>query len=347
MRQSNFMDDSKSKFMPTDSKLKRVEESNRHLSDELSQLKNKLENIEKSTGTKASKATDFMADISRVFNDDKSFIKSGEVGNDLWLSDIDVDAEYDFRVKLMEHDLQSIQAENNTLVQTVMRLKQEHRDRRSMHDEVSVKLINQDMNELKRDIQVVDDRKAKIEKEIEALRTKLMTGNAADKSASMDSVRDLRSAIDQLDQTNKVAYIELYDLKDKNRSKRKIINDERYKREGDMQKASDFVTNETMQVSQLRNKVMSLTVKLKDLETQKTKQMTEAKSPVADVDFTRESLGDLRRNNERLMTEMLRLNAVIREQKASEKSRMDQSLSMSAIQFNDQSFNQSFMSNFK
>ena len=348
MKQSNFMEDSKVKYMPTESKLKRVEESNRELSEEFTQLKNRLDKLEKSPSVKAGKTIDIMDDLSRVFDDDRSFIKPvNTFGGDLWLSDIDADAQYDFRVNILEHDLQSIQSENNTLVQTVMKLKQEYRDRRSMHDEVSVKLINQDMNELKRDIQEVDERKIRIEKEIDVLRNKLMSGNKPDNSKSIESIKNLKSAIDQLDQTNKVAYVELYDLKDKNRTKKKIINDERYKREADMQKATESMANESMLVGQLRNKVMSLTVKLKDLEAQKAKEVFDVKSPQHHVEITRESLNDLRNSNERLMTEMLRLNAVIREQKASEKSRMDQSLSMSAIHFNDQSFNQSFMSNFK
>lgn len=339
------MDDSKAKFMPTDSKLKRVEETNKQLSEELEQLKNKLAGLERSTGGKAVKPTDFMDDLSRVFDDDKSFLKPGAVIEDLWMSDIDADAEYDFRINLMEHDLQSIQAENNTLVQTVMRLKQEQRDRRSMHDEVSVKLIMQDMNELKRDIQTIDDRKAKIVTEIEQLRSKMSSGTINMNSTGTESVRDLKSTIDQLDQSNKVAFIQLYDLKDKNRAKRKAVNEERDSREMARRQAAQSVESENLLVGQLRNKVMSLTVKLKEVELQKARQMTDDKTGGEEI--TKENLMELRQNNERLMTEMLRLNAVIREQKAAEKSRLDQSLSMSAIQFNEQSFDKSFMSNFK
>lgn len=69
----------------------------------------------------------------------------------------DIVKEYDFKVNIMEQELHSLQTENSNLVQNILRLKHEARDKKSQCDETSKKLLVQDCSSLKRDIQEADD----------------------------------------------------------------------------------------------------------------------------------------------------------------------------------------------
>lgn len=340
-------------MLQSDVKLKRAEEANQQLADELGDLKKKYEALEPGSPIKKKKMTmDLLDDLSRVFDDDRTFVGGNIIGAgvDLFSSDIDPTEEYDFKVKLMEQDLQAIQNENNALVQTMLKLRQEFREKKNMHDEVSVKLINQEMAELRRDIKAADEKYLRLKEEIAEHHAQLdkMSTNSR-RHIPFESVDSLKLTIDQLEQSNKVAIIQLCDLKDQNKHKQQHVDIERSKRAKDKALLLEQKEKDSLLVGDLRNKILDLTNEIRMMEAAKLKKdrdqslLMKSETPK----YSKDHLMSLRQTNERLMGEIIRLNGIIKEQKAAEMSRMNQSLSISAINFNEQSFDQSFLSKFK
>jgi hypothetical protein len=358
IRNHALHEESKSKMLQTDVKLKRAEEMNQNLAIELDELKAKFESLEPGSPVKKRRQTmDLLNDLDRMFDDDKTFVGGGgnnlnmtAFGNDLFGSEADPVQEYEFKVKVMEHDLQSMQNENNALVQTVLKLRQEFRERKSMHDEVAVKIINQEISEFKREILSSDEKFVRLNEEVNDLKYKLekMT-SSSQRTIPIENLENLKNTVDQLEQSNKVAIIELCDLKDKNRKNQQLVDIERNKRANDKAASIEQMEKESLVVGELRNKILVLNNSIKELEAKKSKdEMDQSMSIKHNGNkYTKEHLKNLRQTNERLMSEILRLNGIIKEQKAAGLSRMQQSLSMSAIQFNEQSFDQSFISKFK
>lgn len=350
MRMSMALNDTKNRDLQVDKRLKFAEENNRKLGEELKALKEKLEKLDPTVASKEQKGRDFLDDLSKIFDDDRSFIKGGmfEAGN-LLCSDGDMNGEYEFKINLMEHDLQSCQAENNNLVQTVLKLKQEFKEKKNLHDEISVKIINQEIAQHKRDIKEADDKIESLKEEIDALRSKIASSSSSAKNLPLENVRDMKRIIEQLEQSNKVALMELWEVKERNRKKKAEIDSEKSKRQSEKTKIIDQTEKDSMLLGELRNKMMSLSAKLSYLEQKKMKDKANESSMIQEAGSTlnKQHLLELRESNERLMSEVMRLKAVIKEQKKSEQNRLEQSMSISAIHFNEQSFNQSFMSNFK
>lgn len=349
-------EESKTKMLQTDVKLKRAEETNQQLAKELEELKTKYENLEPGSPLKKRRQTmDLLNDLDKVFDDDRTFVGGNHlnmtaVGTDLFGSQTDPVQEYEFKIKVMEHDLQSIQSENNALVQTVLKLRQEYREQKSMHDEVAMKLINQDIGELKREITTTDDKFVRLNQEVTEMKYKLeKMSSTSQKIVPDENIENLKITVDQLEQSNKVAIIELCDIKEKNKQKQQFLDIEKMKRFKERANSIEQMEKDSLIVGELRNKILSLTTTVKELESKKAKEDSDQSLLMKNEGskFTKDHLKNLRQTNERLMSEILRLNGIIKEQKAAEVSRMQQSLSISAIQFNEQSFDQSFVSKFK
>ena len=356
MRQSALHEESKLKMWQSDVKLKRAEETNLILAKEFQELKKKFETLDPGSPLrKKGQTMDLLNDLSKIFDDDRTFVGARDmfIGADFLTLENDPIEEYQFKIKLMEHDLQSIQSENNSSVQTVLRLRQELREKKNMHDEVAIKLLNQELAELKRDIKTSDVKIEKTNQEMLETKVKLEKINITNKkNIPVESAESLKIAIDQLEQSNKVAIIELCDLKDKNRHKQQQVEIEKTKRVNERMNTLEQMEKDSIVVGELRNRIMELNSGLKQREAKKLNDQSNLssieKSPGPKI--SKDQLNNLRVTNERMMGEIIRLNGVIKEQKASETSRMQQSFSMSAIQFNDQndqSFDKTFMSKFK
>lgn len=355
-KNSMYLDESKHRAMQTDVKLKKAEETNQQLAKELEELKAKYESLDASSPVKKKKqAMDLINDLDRVFEEDRTFIGGQNMnmtafGHDLFGSDADPTQEYEFKIKVMEHDLQSIQSENNSLVQAVLKLRQEYREKKNMHDEVSMKLINQEMTELKREINNADERFNRLTQEINEVKQRLeKMGTSSSRALPIESAESLKLTIEQLEQSNKVAIIELCDLKDRNRSKQQQVEIEKAKRASERQAVLEQMEKESLMVGELRNRILELNTTVKQLESRISKERNDTSviSKAEGAKLSKDHLKSLRQTNERLMGEIIRLNGIIKEQKAAEQSRMNQSLSISAINFNEQSFDQTFLSKFK
>lgn len=355
-KNSMYLDESKHRAMQTDVKLKKAEETNQQLAKELEELKAKYESLDASSPVKKKKqAMDLINDLDRVFEEDRTFIGGQNMnmtafGHDLFGSDADPTQEYEFKIKVMEHDLQSIQSENNSLVQAVLKLRQEYREKKNMHDEVSMKLINQEMTEIKREINNADERFNRLTQEINEVKQRLeKMGTSSSRAIPIESAESLKLTIEQLEQSNKVAIIELCDLKDRNRSKQQQVEIEKAKRASERQAVLEQMEKESLMVGELRNRILELNTTVKQLESRISKERNDTSviSKAEGAKLSKDHLKSLRQTNERLMGEIIRLNGIIKEQKAAEQSRMNQSLSISAINFNEQSFDQTFLSKFK
>lgn len=298
---------------------------------------------------------DLLKDLDQLFDDEKTFVGGNALnmtaaGNELFGADADPAQEFEFKIKLMEHDLQAVQMENNSLVQTVMKLRQELKEKNSVHDEFAVKIINQEISELKREIGTTEDKFTRLTDDVNDLKYKLEKVMTSSKVfMTMEDPQSVKLTVDQLEQSNKVAIIELCDLKERNKLKQKQIEVERTKQQNERVSALEKAEKESLLVGELRKKIMTLTTQLKLLEDMKNKRELESSVVIksSGSKFSKDHLKNLRQTNERLMGEIIRLNGIIREQKAADKSRMEQSLSISAINFNEQSFDQTFLSKFK
>ena len=102
----------------------------------------------------------------------------------------------------------------------------------------------------------------------------------------------------------------------------------------------DNMERENTLINELRQKILTVSTKLRDQNGEQANQ--------ADSQMSKEHLLVLRQTNERLMNEIIRLNGVIKQQKLTPAmSETMKNMSVSEIKFNEQSFDQSFMSKFK
>ena len=156
------LNNSRNHDMQGDLKLKNAELQNKQLGDELRALNTRLQaalqlNVK---GSKGYEGMDLLNDLSRIFDADRSMImpvKLAGAGFDFQMDEGDIVKEYDFKVNIMEQELQSLQTDNSNLVQNILRLKHEARDKRNFSDELSKKLLVQQSACLKKDIQEADD----------------------------------------------------------------------------------------------------------------------------------------------------------------------------------------------
>lgn len=349
-------EESRHKMLQTDVKLKRAEEANQQLAAELRELKERYEALEPGSPAKKRRQTiDLLKDLDQILDDDRTFVGGHNLnmtaaGADLFGAETDPAQEYEFKIKLMEHDLQAVQSENNALVQTVLRLRQEYREKKNENDETAVRRITQEIGDLKREVAEADSQFDRLNEEIGQLKFKLdKMATASQRSIVLHDADNLKRAVDQLEQSNKVAIVELYDLKERNKLRQQEVEADRARRAGERQAAVERMEKDSVLVGELRMKILELTNEVKLLEGKKAKAEQQATLPSegSGSKFSKEHLKTLRQTNERLMGEIIRLNGVIKEQKAADLSRMKQSLSISAIHFNEQSFDQTFASKFK
>ena len=212
-------EDTKIKTMQTDAKLKRAEELNRKLAQELRDLKDRAESLSKKKKTEK-KANEFLEDFSKIFDDDVSLIGGSRTGHmfagpagDFFGGSSDPVQEYEFKINLLENDLQSVQSENNTLVKSLLQLKQQVREKKAAHDEVSTKLLLQKSSELKREIADADAVQAKLEAKVEELRKKIQqNSDFTQQRHSEEGFEAIQRDIQLLEKSKQVIPKELYDL---------------------------------------------------------------------------------------------------------------------------------------
>lgn len=344
-------DESQNRWVQSDVKLKRAEEQNKQLGAELEAIKEKVKSLE-GRDDKKKMANDLLGDLSRIFDDEKSFVGgNGPLNNfglDMMPAEGDLAMEYEFKIGILTQELQAAQAENNTLVQTVLGLKQEYREKKSQHDEVSTKLVVQECNELRRELREAEETRQKVEVEIAEIRARFAKHSEAirNRTHNPSNEAEVRAAIDQLEKGYRALATQLNELKASNLKKQNFLEDEKRKRNS--MRASSFIKMEEQNnlVIQLRAKKEVLQTKLRDLKSLSLNQSNISQRDTAAI--MPEHVVALRQTNDRLLNEILRLNKVIEEQKTqqAERSRMRESFSQSQIQFNDQSMNQSFLSKF-
>ncbi len=339
--------------MQTDAKLKRAEELNRKLAQELRDLKDRAESLSKKKKTEK-KANEFLEDFSKIFDDDVSLIGGSRTGHmfagpagDFFGGSSDPVQEYEFKINLLENDLQSVQSENNTLVKSLLQLKQQVREKKAAHDEVSTKLLLQKSSELKREIADADAVQAKLEAKVEELRKKIQqNSDFTQQRHSEEGFEAIQRDIQLLEKSNSKVMAELRDLTDKNKSKKKYIDQTKLQKVADRAAAFSKLEQENVLFNELRSRHLQLASELRDLESGKKDQSSiiEEGSTVS-----REHIAHLRETNERLMNEIIRLNGMLKEQKLQinlNKTKMGDSLSLSQIKPADQSFDKSFISKF-
>lgn len=158
-------------------------------------------------------------DLNRLFEGDRSVVASGQIlgfGFDFATDPADLAKEYDFKINLMEHELQAVQTENSSLVQTVLRLKQEVRDKKSETDQVAKTLVVQESAQLKRQIHETDDKLNRIQAELTQLRERIAKTNLSIKQKPGESYEELKSVVAHLETSNKVLEADYKHLKQKN-----------------------------------------------------------------------------------------------------------------------------------
>lgn len=361
-------DDSKIKAEQSDYKLKKAEETNKQLVEEYTQLKNTVERLEKEKriGKGSMLPGDFAADLDRMLDSDASFAigrpsynsntKFGMIGGgtggtgtmEMFGTDTNQVQEFEFKLHLLEHDLQSVQSENNTLVQTILGLKQELRYKKSSTDLVAIKQTMQENIDVKRDIKETDDKCNKLEQEVDVLRVKVTSTADILKSPSANREYELlKLTIDHQQTVYQQRFLEVKDLKEKLEFKQKYTEEEKRRQMADRTQSVLSMEKENTVYIKLREEMVSLMAKYKELN---GKSIIQEQSTVIEQGSTlsKDHLQTLRKTNERLMNEILRLNGVIKEQKVADQSRMmKQSLSISQINYGEQSVDQSFHLNWK
>lgn len=339
--------------MQTDAKLKKAEDLNKRLAQELQELKAKADELSKKKKSEK-KANEFLEDFSKLFDDEASVLGASKgvhmfaaAGGDFFGGGSDPVQEYEFKINLLENDLQSVQSENNTLVKTVLQLKQQIREKKAAHDEISTKLVVQKSTELRRDISDADAIQTKLEAQVEELRKKIQQNTDFTKHRhSEEGFEAIRKEIEVLEKSNSKVMNELKDLTEKNKGKKKYIEQVKLQKVGEKAAAFSKLEQENSLFNDLRVKHQLLCGELRDLESGKKDQSSIIEEGAT---VSREHIANLRETNERLMNEIIRLNGVLKEQKQAinlNRTKMGESLSISQIKFADQSFDKSFLSKF-
>lgn len=299
------------------------------------------------------RAAEFLEDFSKLFDDDVSLIGGSKAGHMLagaggdFFGGGDPVQEFEFKINLLENDLQSVQSENNTLVKSVLQLKQQVREKKAAHDEVSTKLVVQKSSELRREIADADAAQTKLEAQVEELRKKVQQNIDFTKHRhSEEGFEAMQRDIQLLEKSNSKVVGELKDLTEKNKAKKKYIEQVRQQRLSERAAAFSKLEQENALCNELRARHLQLCGELRDLESGKKDQSTLIEEGAT---VSREHVANLRETNERLMNEIIRLNGVLKEQKlqlAHDRSKLGDSLSVSQIKLADQSLDKSFLSKF-
>lgn len=338
-------EDSRIKTQQIDGKLKKANEQNERLEKELGELKQKVEKLGGGLGKKGLKEIDFMEDLSRVFDDDRSIVYGRNMD---FGSGADPVLEYDFKINLLENDLQSLQSENNSLVQGVLGMKQAIREKKAAHDEISTKMLVQKSAELKRELNDADLRIVRLESEIEEIRKRIHQNSSLVKNRqSEEGYKEILTAIQRLEKSNQKVQSDLKELTEKNNAKKKQMD--LLKKEKIAEKASEFskAEQENREYNELRMKHAVLCNDLKAKEAREVVSRDQSSIMEAGSTASKEHLQSLKKTNERLLSEIMRLNGVLKQIKKETAGRMNESLSISHIQYvADQSMDQSFMSKF-
>ena len=158
-----------------------------------------------------------------------------------------------------------------------------------------------------------------------------------------ESYTELKSIIEQIENSNKVLETEISLKKTANTEKQKTIDREKQSKINERIQMLDNMERDNILMNDLRQKIVAASIKLRDLNNEQDNGGKQT-----DSQMSKEHLMVLRQTNERLMNEIIRLNGVIKQQKATPTmSETMKNMSVSEIKFNEQSFDQSFMSRFK
>lgn len=340
----------------SEAKLRHAEEAGKNLLSELASLKAKVEIVRR----KKLGVDDLINNLDMMFDDEPSFMAGtigqiqnfqGGQGNGLDFMNVDMNTsqELEFRITLLEHDLQSLQSENITLVQTHLKLKQEFRKKRSKYDDISTRLVTQEIAEVNRDIQSVDEISNKMETEIDTIklktpksgmRTPLMTANLEQELADMQ--RDITAR----ENATSATISDIMNLNQAISVLQKEVEEERRRSRESKSQQTMVTEKEAILSSQLTNRLLELTSQHSELYNKQRMYLKGATASKPELIVSKESLAALKKNNERLMSEVLRLNEVLREgnSMSQQDSSLNQDLSISRIPFSQQ--NQSFDSSF-
>lgn len=348
---SDTVEESMMKVQQTDAKVKKAEKFNSQLNSELEQLKTKLNSLMKSKSNKEG-----LGEFSQFFHDDldvsmisgvnRTIADISAIGSPFDISPAGQDPhnEYNFKIHLIEHDLQAAQSDNNNLVQSVLKLKQELREKRSVHDDVAMKILGQKIDELKRTVKVSDEKFHKADEEVSDLKEKIASLNDIMLNRSiagqMGDEKHLKEEILSLEKSNFEALEKIKKIRDRNRAKEVYINSETKKKE-DQELKESFLNEETSQ------KILDLKSKIRIAEEQLARYDSSEKSSnnILEGDASPDSLATLQETNHRLIGEIMRLNGVIKEHKK-QASFIKHSIDVSGIKFNEESFNNTFLSKF-
>ena len=346
----------------SDYKLKKAEETNKKLVEEYNALKTRVEQLEKGRTPRASTTnqTDLLAQLDRL--DNEASFMMGRVsyrGNNPYMmqgagdhfsTEADMIQEYEFKLTLMQTDLQSVQSENNTLVQTVLALKQELKNTKTAEDEFAVKKVQLDHAQVKREIKEVDDKYQSLQAEVQALNEKVSNTALQLKTPQLgNEYEQLRNDIMGKENYQQKKLMEIRDLKEKIQNRQRMIDGEKQKQTMDRTQTLLQMEKENTLLIQLKERMGFLMNKYKDLL---SKSAASRQNSVIEMGSTEspEHLKTLQNTNERLMNEIFRLNNQLKEerQKTMDQSRvMKESLNLSKINFNEQSFDKSFLPDWK
>lgn len=330
IKRQRSQEEAKARADQLDVRFKRAELINGMLNAELAGLKARAD-ILKSEKKSKSSGDDLLGSLDKFIDDDKSFIRPGHYiggGGGEMMGHGASEQEYEFKIMLLEQDLQGVQSENNNLIQNVLKLKQEQREKKSKTDEVSNKLLAQEASELKREIMDIDNIGNKLVQEVESAKAKLSKMSQQNKklsSAASDTLKDLKRNLMYADQSNQLLQMDIANSKTRLELKKGQHDIDKKKKEQEKHELHKSAEEEAKQVQALKSRLAVLTSRLSELQKQGQKQ--------DEQELQKEHLVSLRDTNQRMMSEIMRLNEMIAKHKQ-EKGNMSMfsSLSISHIQ---------------
>lgn len=361
-----------------DARLRKAEQLNLKLSEEHSDLKSKLAELE-SKLQMAKGPTGFDDLLSKVFEDgDKSLIYPGSqrniptknfgMGNET-IMDLnfgeDQESDLQFRLGVLDSDTQQAQTENNRLVESVLELKRTLREKQSFKaDKVSTELLLQEVTELKRHIQVQDEEIEKLDNDIENTKSKLQ--QATSSQSRPGSMTDFQTHTSPFEEQKRLELavekkrIEITSTKQRIESKESQLQAERVRRNNERARALLQLDKDNSEAAELKHKIAELKRQISNLEQQQTSfhrqahpQQATASMLGASAAAGEQQLADLTRKNDTLLVELQRLSQLNKEQKHKLQlaegltTKPNVSLDMSGIDYRQQSMNASYLSPFR
>src|SRR3990167_1046840 len=359
-----------------DARLRKAEHLNLKLSEEHTNLKSKLADLESKLQL-AKGPTGFDDLLSKVFEDgDKTLVHSGSqrniqnrnfgMGNET-LMDLnfgeDQESDLQFRLGVLESDTQQAQTENNRLVETMLDLKKTLREKQSFKaDKVSTELLLQEVTELKRHIHVQDEEIDKLEQDISATQSKLQNGPSPNsRPGSMTDLQTYNTPFEELKKlelTVEKKRIEIMSTKQRIDSKESQLQSVRVQRNNERAKALLQLDRDNSEAAELKHKISELKRQIANLEQaaaqrQPTVHQSQMLGGINSSASLEQQLADLTRKNDTMLVELQRLSQLNKEQKQKiqaaegQPNRPNVSLDMSGIDYRQQSMNMSYLNPFR